>query len=108
MSCVSLFLALSMHVGLDNTYNTIHPHARCTIDNNIAGVYYNSEYNISSYIGKKINKNSFEIEYGLVSGYSSNTILPMLRVKKGIWFITPAYEITGNAGVVVGIEWNIL
>ena len=53
-----------MHVGLENEYNSIHPHARCTIDNTILGVYYNSEYNTSSYIGKIHNYNNLKIEYG--------------------------------------------
>jgi len=39
LSCLSLLVALSMHVGLENEYNSIHPHARCTIDNTILGAY---------------------------------------------------------------------
>ena len=108
MSCISLFLALSMHVGLDNNYNYVHPHARCTIDSNIIGVYYNSEYKASMYIGKNIDYKNLIIEYGLATGYSGGDIVPMFRVKRDKFFIAPAYEITGNVGVVVGIEWNIL
>ena len=107
MSCLSLLLALSMHVGLDNEYNSIHPHARCTIDNTILGTYYNSEYNVSSYIGKIYNYNNLEIEYGLVTGYTGSNIAPMFRVKKDKWFIAPTYETTGNLGLVVGIEFNL-
>ena len=29
MSCLSLLVALSLHVGLDGNYNNVHPHARC-------------------------------------------------------------------------------
>ena len=43
MSCLSLMLAISMHVGLTGDYNNIHPHARCQQDSLISGVYYNSE-----------------------------------------------------------------
>ena len=43
MSCLSLMLALSMHIGLEGKYNSIHPHARCQKDALISGVYYNSE-----------------------------------------------------------------
>ena len=53
MTCLGLFLALSMHLGLDADYNSVHPHARCTVDNSIAGVYYNSEDRVSAYIGKE-------------------------------------------------------
>tara|TARA_R100000742_G_C4275378_1_gene95806 strand:- start:1140 stop:1433 length:294 start_codon:yes stop_codon:yes gene_type:complete len=97
-----------MHVGLDNNYNCVHPHARCTIDTNIIGVYYNSEYNPSMYIGKNTDYKNLNIEYGLATGYSGGNVVPMFRVKRDKFFIAPAYEITGNAGVVVGIEWNIL
>ena len=54
MSCLGLFLALSMHIGLEGDYNNVHPHARCTVDNSIAGVYYNSEDRISAYVGKEL------------------------------------------------------
>ena len=46
MNCLSLMLALSMHVGLEGNYNSIHPHARCQKDALISGVYYNSEDNV--------------------------------------------------------------
>ena len=107
MSCLSLLVALSMHVGLENEYNSVHPHARCTIDNTIAGVYYNSEYNISSYIGKYFESKNTIIEYGIVTGYSGSNIAPMLRIKKDNFFIAPAYEVTGNFGVVIGLEFQL-
>lgn len=90
-----------MHVGLENDYNEIHPHARCTLDDTITGVYYNSESNISAYIGKKYSI----FEYGVVTGYSGMDLAPLIRIKKDNWFIAPAYETTGNIGVVIGIEF---
>lgn len=99
-TCIALSLAISMHLGLENDYNNIHPHARCSIDNTIAGVYYNSEDNISTYIGKKYNN----IEVGIVTGYESNGIVPMIRYANNGFFISPAYETNGNYGVVIGIE----
>lgn len=107
MSCLSLLVALSMHVGLENEYNSIHPHARCTIDNTILGAYYNSEYSLSSYVGKVYKYNNLEIEYGLVTGYTGTPIAPMLRIKKDNFFIAPAYEVEGNVGVVVGFEFRL-
>ena len=99
-TCIALSVAISMHLGLDNNYNNIHPHARCNIDNTITGVYYNSEDNISTYIGKKYNN----IEVGIVTGYSSNKIVPMIRYANNGFFISPAYETNGTYGVVIGIE----
>ena len=99
-TCIALSLAISMHLGLENDYNNLHPHARCSIDNTIAGVYYNSEDNISTYIGKKYNN----IEVGIVTGYESNVIVPMIRYENNGFFISPAYETNGTYGVVIGIE----
>ena len=93
MSCLGLFLALSMHIGLEGDYNNVHPHARCTVDNSIAGVYYNSEDRISAYVGKEFElTENGKLELGLVTGYKSEDILPMIRYKAGTWFISPAYE----------------
>ena len=92
-----------MHMGLEADYNNIHPHARCTVDNSIAGVYYNSEDRISAYVGKEFELDEYwNIELGLVTGYRSNDILPMIRL-----FISPAYENHNgkeNYGVVIGWE----
>ena len=100
LNCLQLFLAVSLHLGLENDYNNIHPHARCAVDNHISGIYYNSEDNISLYTG--LEHNGFEL--GLVTGYSGNDILPMVRYKKNNWFISPAYETSGNYGITLGLE----
>ena len=88
MSCIGLFLAISLHVGLEAEYNQVHPHARCTVENSIAGVYYNSEDNFSAYIGKQIQINSGFLEIGLVNGYTASKVVPMIRYKK-IIFLFP-------------------
>tara|TARA_R100000008_G_C3420267_1_gene84540 strand:- start:57 stop:359 length:303 start_codon:yes stop_codon:yes gene_type:complete len=100
MSCLSLMLAISMHLGLEGDYNNIHPHARCQKDALISGVYYNSEDRISSYIG--LQHEGFEL--GLVTGYTYSDVVPMIRYKKDYWFIAPAYE-KGNKGIVIGLEF---
>ena len=109
MNCFSLLVALSLHIGLEGDYNNIHPHVRCDINNNIiAGAYYNSEENISFYVGKKIPIYNVELEVGLVTGYSGADIAPMLLVKKGNWFMSPAYETTSNnVGLVFGYEFKL-
>ena len=118
MNCFSLLVALSLHIGLEGDYNNIHPHVRCDINNNIiAGAYYNSEENISFYVGKKIPLHylgtphqiyNVELEVGLVTGYSGADIAPMLRVKRGNWFMSPTYETTSNnVGLVFGYEFKL-
>ena len=76
MNCLGLFLAVSMHMGLEANYNSIHPHARCTIDENIAGMYYNSEDRISAYIGRQFELDEYQkLEIGVVTGYNSEDYL---------------------------------
>ena len=101
MSCLSLMLALSMHVGLEGNYNSIHPHAPCQKDALISGIYYNSEDSISAYVGKT--HNGWEI--GLVTGYTYSDVIPMIRYKKDKWFIAPAIEKNGSKGFVIGVEF---
>ncbi len=108
MNCLGIFLALSMHVGLEADYNSIHPHARCTVDNKIAGVFYNSEDRISGYIGREFELDEYwNIEIGLVTGYKTADVLPMIRYKAGRFFLSPAYEKHNgdeNYGIVLGWE----
>ena len=100
-TCLSILLAVSSHLGLDGDYNSVHPHVRCTTDSWITGAYYNSEKNMSYYVAKTIS--NFEI--GLVTGYNSYDVLPMIRYIKDGWFVAPAYEKPGNYGVAVGYEY---
>ena len=102
-TCLSILLAVSTHLGLDNNYNDVHPHARCTINNWLTGAYYNSEKSMSYYFGRKIS--NFEI--GLVTGYNSYDVLPMIRYINNNWYITPAYETPSNIGVTIGYEFKI-
>ncbi len=107
MTCLGLFLAVTMHIGLESDYNNIHPHARCTLDQNLIGVYYNSEYRISSYVGREFSLNTGKVELGLVTGYKSEDVLPMIRYKQGKFFVSPAYEIdTEKYGFVIGLEFG--
>jgi len=102
-TCLSILLAVSTHLGLDNNYNDVHPHARCTIDNWITGAYYNSERNMSYYVGRKIS--NFEI--GLVTGYNSYDVLPMIRYINNGLFVAPAYEKSNTVGLTVGYEFTV-
>ena len=101
MSCLSLLFAASLHLGLENKYNNLHPHARCQVDSFISGVYYNSEEKVSAYIG--LEHEGWEL--GLVTGYTYADVVPMIRYKKNNWFITPAVESNGSKGIVIGLEF---
>ena len=102
MSCLSFFIAASMHLGLQGDYNNLHPHARCDLQSFMFGFYYNSERKISHYIGKDFKG----LEIGLVTGYQYD-VVPMIRYKKDFWFVAPAYEVDGNTGLTIGIEYQL-
>lgn len=101
-------LALSLHLGFETDYNSIHPHLRLQEDNLIAGAYYNSEYDISFYGGYLIERGKWNYEIGVVSGYDRG-IYPFFRSTFDIndniiGYITPGTE-GDTIGLVLGIEF---
>ena len=109
MNCLSAFFAMSMHLGLQGDYNGYHPHVRCQVDSVISGVYYNSEKEISAYVGHRWEKHNCGIEVGVVSGYSIAPVVPFVRATFHDFFVMPAFEEEdNNIGAVFGYEfkWN--
>ena len=110
MSCLEILVAITLHLGLEGDYNNVHPHGRCTIDNWIAGAYYNSEENVSVYVGKIIPNVDYnwDLEIGLVTGYSGMDVAPMIRYINDGWFVSPTYESSfgGNIGLAIGYEFK--
>ena len=106
-------VALSLHLGLENDYNNMHPHIRLEKENYVAGSYYNSENNISSYIGYNFDLDYFNLELGAVTGYDAvGKVIPYSRINKDFenkqLFLAPAVEnINGeiNLGIVLGVEF---
>ena len=113
MNCLSIALAISLHLGLEGDYNPKHPHARCDVNNTVAGIYYNSEENISGYVGYQFQMpHDIELELGWVTGYNMDNkynISPMFRIVKDNWFITPAYETNPDEkwGITLGYEFSL-
>lgn len=103
---IELALAFSLHLGLEGDYNEIHPHIRYNEQNYIAGVYYNSESNISTYAGKRWEYNNFGLEAGAVTGYSGGNILPYGRATYKNFYVTPALEGDNTVGAVIGYEFK--
>ena len=92
-------MAVSMHIGLDNSYNNIHPHARCQIDNTITGAFYNSESNISLYAGKEYALDRFvNLEIGLSTGYSGGDIITGGAGNDVLWGGLGGDSLTGGDG----------
>jgi len=106
---ILLGIALSMHLGFEQDYNSVHPHVRLQQDNLIAGAYYNSEEALSAYSGIELSNGKWSQEFGVVTGYSDADVLPYLRTTYELSnstkiFATPAFE-DNNAGIVLGIEF---
>jgi hypothetical protein len=106
-------LALTIHMDTTGDYNSYHPHVRFEEGQFIAGAYYNSERNVSPYIGAKLSNELGYFEYGIVSGYEGQAgALPYARLgltlsETGSLFIAPAFEkIYGEitTGTVIGFE----
>lgn len=104
---LDLIIALSLHVGLKEDYNEVHPHIRYTHDDIITGVYYNSEKKISVYVGQRWEKYNCGIEVGIVSGYSIAPVVPFVRATYHDFFVMPAFEEEDNTiGAVFGYEFK--
>ena len=106
-------IALSLHIGLELDYNSIHPFVMGEYNNFIGGVYLNSENNISPFLGYRFDlSENFSFDIAAVSGYSVYNVLPMLRLnynidQKTTLFIAPAIESFNNklnTGIVLGIQ----
>jgi hypothetical protein len=87
-------VAISLHLFLNGEYNPIHPHVRLESPSITSGVYLNSTKNISFYLSKTFDINKdYELEIGAVTGYESHgLVIPMVRIKKGNFFISPVIE----------------
>ena len=93
MNCISILLALSLHLGLNGDYNSVHPQVKCDVGNQSYGVYYNSNKELSYFASRNLKVRNSEFEYGLVTGYEGSKILPLIRFKwegkRGHIFLTP-------------------
>jgi hypothetical protein len=100
---VELSLALSIHLNAsDYALNSVHPHIRLTDNNYITGVFYNSDYEYSFYLGYKYDW----LEFGAVTGYTYG-VQPYLRAIKDGFFVAPAvYGNNEEYGLVAGYEFG--
>ena len=96
-------IALSLHLGFEGDYNSIHPHIRLQEQQYVAGVYYNSESNLSPYVGYRFEHNEFGLELGAVGNYSTAPVIPYVRGTYKNFFIAPGIE-RDNIGIVFGID----
>jgi len=90
----SLFLALAATIHLTfgevDDLNYYHPNVGIECGSLIGGAFYNSEWNVSPYLGLRydINENQ-RLELGFVGGYESDPILPFTRYVNRYFFIAP-------------------
>ena len=108
-------IALSMHLGMEGDYNSVHPHVRIQQDRFIAGAYYNSEERISPYAGIQYTFDNVFVEGGIAGGYPAfGTVIPYARVGYRLSdntniFVAPGGEVRHGEkiiGAVIGVEIN--
>ena len=114
---ILLGLVFSTHLGLQGDYNEFHPNVRLQTEQFIAGAYYNSEENISLYVGKEVNFGKLGLEFGITTGYDSYDypVAPMARATYQLsedhkFFVAPAYETSStgdNLGIVFGLDFTL-
>ena len=102
-------IAISLHLFLNGEYNALHPYTQLEYKDYNVGVYYNSESTVSAYVSKDFDLGKgYELEIGAVTGYSTGNVLPMVRLKKGRYFLAPAMEGWDGerkVGIVTGIQF---
>ena len=104
-----LGLAVSLHLGLNEKYNELHPFFQAKYDQFIAGAYYNSLSRTSLYVGYQTEfTEDLTLDLGVVTGYLENpdNIVPMARLKYKEWFVMPAAEGEEELGIVIGYEFK--
>ena len=67
---IELALGLSLHLGLQNDYNEI-PFPQYIEQGYMAGAYYNSVEDVSTYVGYRFEHEDFGLEIAGVPGYPS-------------------------------------
>ena len=104
MGNIILSIAFSSHLGIAGEFNNVHPRITyITEDNIIAGTFFNSESQISMFVGKLHHYNEFSIETGIVTGYSGAKVAPMAKLNYNNFFVAPGYA-NRDTGLVVGYE----
>ena len=97
-------IAVSTHIGLSGNFASIHPHIQYQLPNAyIAGIFHNSDKRAGIYFGKHTTYKQFDIDYGIVHGYKTWDIAPMVKVNYGNIFIAPAAT-EDEVGMVAGYE----
>ncbi len=103
----------SLHLGVTQVDNSIHPNISLSKNDLTGGLYYNTDKSISSYFGKIFRKDKLEIFVGGVTGYKlpiDSPVAPMVlaryEIDKNINVIAmPTIDNkTRNLALVLGIE----
>ena len=109
-------IALSTHMGLEGSYNEVHPHVRFYDDGAIAGAYLNSVDRLSVYGGYRLEYNNWGAEFTITTGYPAHGALaPQVRGTYDFgdrvrFFAAPGIEDNGlqsTVGTVLGVEFII-
>jgi len=110
---LTLGLAFIDHIGLEGDYHEVNPNVELSYGDFSVGVYQNSFGDPSFYVGYTVYEGWFDVDVGLVTGYSYD-VMPFIKLEKDISenvsiFVTPAWS--GNSasavGVTVGVNFKV-
>ena len=105
MNCLTLGIALTLHIGLQDDYNNMHPYLMCEKNQIITGLYYNSLNKVSVVLAKEYDlTDDLKLDVGIVSGYVYD-VAPMVRLKYKNLFLMPALE-DDRTGLVFGYQYE--
>lgn len=102
---IEYIIALSLHLGMGDDYNSIHPRIQWNNDGTLVGAYLNSHSELSAFVGHRWESGDWGVEVGLVTGYNIAPVVPFVKYNwKNIWLAPAIHE--ENLGAVIGIEWK--
>jgi len=102
---IEYIIAFSMHIGMGDNYNSIHPRIQWNQENMLVGAYLNSHSEISTFVAHRWEHEDFGLEVGLVTGYNVAPVVPFVKVDYKSWWAAPAIH-EGSVGFIFGYEWK--
>jgi hypothetical protein len=105
---VTFALALSIHLGMSDGLNAVHPAVYWQQDGWFAGAFLNSRESLAFAAGRRFGDRAW-LDAGVVSGYKYPVAVRggvNLNDHISLW-AAPGVEKTGERGVVLGIEFRL-
>lgn len=102
---IEYIIAVSLHLGMGDDYNSVHPRIQWNNDGTLVGAYLNSHSELSAFVGHRWESGDWGIEVGLVTGYNIAPVVPFVKYNwRQVWVAPAIHE--KKLGAVIGLEWK--